>query len=205
MKQTTIIFIFSILILNVSAQKNKTAESLNLLGISHFDSANYGAAINSFTKAISIDSTNPEYFSNRALCRYEMKNYGEALKDIDKAIKLKGTYPGLYYIRGLIMTKTGEREAAKKDFTKEVIYNPGCFKCYYNLGSMYYEDKEDEVSLKMFDKAINAKSDYADAYNSRAVLKYRLKDRTGACADWKKALELGHKEASKDFSRFCNQ
>ena len=200
-KQITLLFILSALFAHA---QNKTADNLNRLGITHYDSSNFVAAINCFTKAISLDSTNPEYYSNRALCRYDMKNFGDALTDIDKAIKLKASYPGLYYIRGLIQEKTGEHEQAKKDFTKEIIFNQGCYKCYYNLGNMYADEKENDLALKMYDKAILANIEFKEAWNNRAVLKYRLKDKTGACADWKKAFELGDKEAAKDLSRFCN-
>jgi len=201
--KTPILFTLLFLSVGLYAQ-NKTAENLNRLGITHFDSANYVAAINCFSKAISLDSANAEYYSNRAMCRFSMKNFGDALLDVDKAINLKASYQGLYYTRGLIMDKIGEREKAKKDFTKELIFNSGCYKCYYNLANMYAEDKEDEVAMKMYDKAINTKSDFNEAWNNRGILKYHLKDKAGACDDWKKSFELGNKEAGKDLARFCN-
>ncbi len=92
-KQLIILFILSATFANA---QNKAADNLNRLGITHFDSLNYVAAINCFTKAISLDSANYEYYSNRAMCYFSMKQYPQALADIDKALNLKKDFPGAY-------------------------------------------------------------------------------------------------------------
>lgn len=199
----TIFFLFTLTTTFALAQ-NKAADNLNRLGVTHFDSGNYVAAINCFTKAISFDSTNYEYYSNRSLCSFNIKKYSDALNDLDKALKLKPDFPGAYYLRGNVKDKSGDREGALKDFTKELIFNPGCFKCYYNIGNIYMDKKDFPLAIKMFEKAIAVEPGFNEAYNNRGIAKYKLKDKTGACADWKKAFELGNKEAGKDLSRFCN-
>lgn len=196
---------FFIITATFARAQNKAAENLNRLGVTHFDSLNYVAAINCFTKAISLDSANYEYYSNRAMCYFSMKQYPQALVDIDKALDLKKDFPGAYYLRGNIKNKSGDPEGAHKDFTKELIFNPGCFKCYYNIGNIYLEKKDYTLAVEMFAKCSSIEPTFSEAYNNSGIAHYKMKDKVNACADWKKAFELGNKEAGKDLARFCNQ
>ncbi len=198
-----LIVTYQLSLINCFAQ-NKTAENLNRLGVQHFDSLNYVAAINCFTKALSMDSANHEYYSNRATTYYSMKQYPQALADIDKALALKKDFPGAYYLRGNIKDKSGDKEGAHKDFTKELIFNPACFKCYYNIGNIYMEKKDYTLAVEMFAKSSAIEPTFSEAYNNSGIAHYQMKDKVKACADWKKAFELGNKEAGKDLSRFCN-
>ncbi len=204
MKNTIQTLIILLLSANLFAQ-NKTADNLNRLGITHFDSLNYVAAINCFTKAISLDSANHEYYSNRAMAYFSMKQYPQALTDIDKALNMKRDFPGAYYLRGNIKNKSGDPEGAHKDFTKEIIFNPGCFKCYYNIGNIYMEKKDYTLALEMFAKCSAIEPTFSEAYNNSGIVHYKMKNKIKACEDWKKAFELGNKEAGKDLARFCNQ
>ena len=184
--------------------QNLSADKLNRLGITHFDSGNYVAAINCFTKAITLDSNNYEYYSNRAMASFNIKQYKDALADIDLSLKMKPNFPNAYYLRGNIKDKMGDHDGAIRDFTKEVVFNPDCFKCYYNLGNVYTEKKDYTLAIEMFAKCIAIEPGFSEAYNNSGIAKYKMKDRAGACADWKKAFELGNKEAGKDLSRLCN-
>ncbi len=204
MKYSLLIIFILLSSVNTNAQ-NKTADNLNRLGITHFDSLNYVAAINCFTKAISLDSANNEYYSNRAMCYFSMKQYPQALVDIDKALNLKRDFPGAYYLRGNIKNKSSDPEGAHKDFTKELIFNPGCFKCYYNIGNIYLEKKDYTLAIEMFAKCSSIEPTFSEAYNNSGIAHYKMKNKIKACEDWKKAFELGNKEAGKDLARFCNQ
>ena len=43
-----------------------------------------------------------------------------------------------------------------------------------------------------------------DAYSNRGISKENLGDLNGACADWKKAAALGHKNSTKWVANQCN-
>jgi len=46
-------------------------------------------------------------------------------------------------------------------------------------------------------KAITINPQYALAYNNRGNAKYGLGDQQGACADYKKAVSLGHQSTAQ--------
>ena len=45
---------------------------------------------------------------------------------------------------------------------------------------------------------------YVEAYSNRGISKESLGDLNGACADWKKAAELGDTDAAKWVANQCN-
>ena len=53
------------------------------------------------------------------------------------------------------------------------------------------------------DSAILLKPDYADAFYNRGMSNMSLKDTLSACADWKKAFELGSKPAEQMVREYC--
>ena len=58
-------------------------------------------------------------------------------------------------------------------------------------------------ALADFDKAIEVEPLNDLNYSSRGLLKEMNGDLSGACSDWKKAVELGHDDAVKWFSNQC--
>lgn len=44
----------------------------------------------------------------------------------------------------------------------------------------------------------------ADAYYNRGNAKYDSQDMNGACLDWRKAGELGSREAYDNIKKYCN-
>lgn len=64
---------------------------------------------------------------------------------------------------------------------------------FYNKGLDNYEQDKLEEAKANFDKAINIKPDHIAALQNRGVVKYKMKDVAGACADWQRILQLGHK------------
>jgi tetratricopeptide (TPR) repeat protein len=56
----------------------------------------------------------------------------------------------------------------------------------------------------MATRAIALDPNYAAAYVNRGMAKEMLRDLDGACADWKKANELGAKEGKTYYSTNCS-
>jgi len=64
---------------------------------------------------------------------------------------------------------------------------------FYNKGLYHYEHDKLEEAKANFDKALNIKPDHIQALQNRGIVKYKMKDLTGACADWQRILQLGQK------------
>lgn len=52
----------------------------------------YDAAIDSYTKAIALDATNPVYYSNRAAAYASKGDHSSAVLDAEKAIEVDPTF-----------------------------------------------------------------------------------------------------------------
>ena len=60
----------------------------------------YNEAVEGYTKAIGLDSSNPVYWSNRAFAHIRIEEYGAAIQDATRAIELDPKYAKAYYRRG---------------------------------------------------------------------------------------------------------
>ena len=71
----------------VSPADKAQAETYKQTGNSQMSRKEYEAAIESYGLAISLDATNPVYFSNRAAAHSSMGNHQNAVDDAEKAIE----------------------------------------------------------------------------------------------------------------------
>jgi DnaJ homolog subfamily C member 7 len=74
------------------------AERLKKEGNAHFKEGQNEKAIESYTAAIRIDSTVPQYFTNRALAHQKNANHNKAIEDAKIAIRLDVNYLKAYII-----------------------------------------------------------------------------------------------------------
>ena len=58
-----------------SESENKAAEEFKTQGNVCFQQGDYERAIEYYTKALSLDSSNASYYSNRAACYLKLKKY----------------------------------------------------------------------------------------------------------------------------------
>ncbi|ODQ60681.1 hypothetical protein WICANDRAFT_28188, partial [Wickerhamomyces anomalus NRRL Y-366-8] len=63
-----------------------TANDFKLLGNTALKEKKYNEAIDHYTKAIELDSTDPIFYSNRAHVEIQIELYGAAIQDATKSI-----------------------------------------------------------------------------------------------------------------------
>ena len=74
----------------------KKAEELKDLGNKAFSAGKFAEAIEHFTEAISMDSSNHVLFSNRSAAFASLKKYREALNDAEKTVSLKADWAKVF-------------------------------------------------------------------------------------------------------------
>ncbi|QNF32542.1 TonB family protein [Adhaeribacter swui] len=75
--------------------------------------------------------------------------------------------------------------------TRKLIEQAEQANVHYNQGLDKYEQDKLEEAIAAFDKALNIKPDHIPALQNRGIVKYKLKDVAGACADWQRIVNLG--------------
>ena len=71
-----------------SALSVETEEDHKLEGNKHFKALEFAKSIRCYTKAISLNKSNPVYFSNRALCYLKLGLFEKALQDAETTVQL---------------------------------------------------------------------------------------------------------------------
>ena len=66
----------------------QTAQQFKDEGNKAFKSGDYNQAIEHYTKAIELDSTNPTYYSNRSGAQFNLGKFQDALNDAQKCIEV---------------------------------------------------------------------------------------------------------------------
>ncbi|KAI5953208.1 PPT1 [Candida jiufengensis] len=73
-------------------------------------------AIESYTKAINLDPTNPIFYSNRAQVNIKLENYGLAIQDCDFAIEQNPNFLKAYYRKGVSQMAILQHKKAQQNF-----------------------------------------------------------------------------------------
>jgi tetratricopeptide (TPR) repeat protein len=78
------------------------------------------AALADYEKALSIDTTNHEFYDYRADIWVDKGNDERALAEYEQALRLKPAYLAARYSRGRIYEKRGDLEKARAEYTQVV-------------------------------------------------------------------------------------
>ena len=114
--------------------------------------------------------------------------------------------PDDYYKNGIEKYELKDYAGALSDFTIAIEMMPEMAEAYYSRGLLYGKEfHKYKKAIKDFTKAIKLKPDYAEAYYNRGVTYRILDDIKNSCEDWKKARELGYKDADFLIEKYCNK
>jgi Flp pilus assembly protein TadD len=179
-------------------------------GVIYNKKGEFDKAILDFTKAIELNPRNASLYKLRGLVYWDKAKYDEAIDDydiatkIDPKINMANTGP-TYMQRGLMLANNDEYDKAIADFSKAMEVDPtgtniNLIMAYYNRGYSYGikgsqtgSSADADKAILDFTKAIELAPTFADAYNNRGAIYYKLKGDVGrASADLQKAKELGY-------------
>jgi len=100
------------------------ADELKAKGNKAFSEKKYEEAIDYFTQAINIDSSNHVFFSNRSACYASLNNFQKALEDAEQTIKLKSDWPKGYSRKGAALHGLGRLDEAIDAYNEGLKIDP---------------------------------------------------------------------------------
>ena len=151
----------------------------------------FNGAISDYEKAITLDDKDDFIYNNLGSAYRDNKNYLKAIEAYDKALQVNPKYIIAQNNRGATWLEKGSTKNAQNDFEDVIKKDPTNSSAFNGLASVFIKEKEYKKATDMATKAILLNSKNGPAYYNRGIAKQMLRDDTGCCEDWRKALELG--------------
>jgi len=130
------------------------AEALHRDALALAKNRNYKDAINNWVKAISINTSDPDYYFNLGIAFFESKNFNESIENLEKVIDLCPIYPNAYLILGTTYIKTRKFDQAEIQLKESIVINPNHALAYLNLGAVYSIIRKYGEGIEMFQRSL---------------------------------------------------
>jgi tetratricopeptide (TPR) repeat protein len=123
--------------LKVTSMVEDDHRAWNFLGATQTHGAENEKAVESYSKAITLDPNNALYYFNRASSLGQLGKLQEALLDFDKAVELGFNTSGIYNNRANTRYMLGDFQGAIADFSRSMEIDPNSMAPYANRGIAY--------------------------------------------------------------------
>lgn len=137
----------------------------------------------------------PVAFNNMGSVKIILGDYEGAIQDYSVAINLDPSFAIAYNNRGAARFYMGETEEALLDFEQAIMVEENYVPALNNKASVFAKKNDFKEALSLFNQILETPGNYGKVYLNRGLVRELTGDLPGACADWKKALELGINEA----------
>ncbi|CAG0892441.1 unnamed protein product [Cyprideis torosa] len=111
-------------VLEVTDEMKTKADQFKLQGNDFLKQENYLEAVNSYSKAIETDPTNPVYFCNRAAAHAKLSQHRDSIMDCEKALQLDPKYSKAYSRLGHAYLALEYLAKAEEYFKKALDLDP---------------------------------------------------------------------------------
>jgi tetratricopeptide (TPR) repeat protein len=154
----------------------KHAEALNMIGMIQDNQGNLDSALYYFKRASEAQPKDVRYYRNILITAYKLGDYQTAYDNSQKTLELETKEAELWYYRALML---------------------------YSLKMNNFTDADKTAILNDMAKAIELEPTSGTYYSERAFIKNVFGDKAGACADAKKAKELGQPDMDEAIGTYC--
>jgi tetratricopeptide (TPR) repeat protein len=187
-------------------EPEKNAEMLMKEAIVHFDGGRYQKSIEILDEAIEINEfpqLTPILHFYRAVSNVKVNQYEAAIEDYSKAIALNPQKSKYIYHRGLAYFQLSQYEQAKKDFQATLAMDGGNADLYVKLAFLKQQENDLKGAIEGYTKAIEFNPKFSAPYYYRGLIYLQVLLHDKACVDLKKAADLGHPLALRQYDKYC--
>jgi len=141
------------------------------LGMIQQATGRYDEAVNSFRRALKLDSVNADAYRGLARAYVQLGSIDQAEETYKRSIRLRPTYWAGYNQLGGFYYGQGKYTEAVQKYEKVIELIPNSSLGYSNLGAMYYYLEEYPKAIELFNKAAEIEPRY-DIWANLATLYY---------------------------------
>jgi tetratricopeptide (TPR) repeat protein len=139
---------------------------------------NYDLAIDYYNRALQLDKSDYELYSNRGNVYFDLKKPELAISDYRQALSMKPNFPEALDNMGAQFAILGQYDSALKYSTQAIAIKPDFKNAYVNRALTYMRVNRNEEAIKDWEKFLQFEPSAADVYNTigscyQAMGKYR--------------------------------
>jgi tetratricopeptide (TPR) repeat protein len=122
---------------------------------------------------------------------------------LDAAARENPNQPDYFYQKGNSFAAMSKMEEAVRQYDAALKINPAHVDALNNKGNALAAQNKFPEALVAFDAALKAAPNAANSYFNRGMVRNTLGDKSGACADWQKAAQMGYAQAQSIIGQLC--
>jgi tetratricopeptide (TPR) repeat protein len=168
--------------------------------------ANYKSALADFDKAIELNPKYIDAYLNRANIKNELLDYEGFLQECKKANEIDPNNTKVYRYLSHIKKTRGDINGSLAALNKALSIDDKLSTAYADRAEIETSQKNYKAALADYNSAIEYTSDkelLKYLHSNRGLIQLDLGDKTNACADFHKALELGNPNAQDEINSYC--
>lgn len=172
------------------ALDGKDAASNYIIGADSMAKKDYSKALDSFTQAVTSDSSNYLYYYDLGRAQYMLKKYTEAKYSFNTACRLNPSYAPARYNLGLTNNRLNDSKSALSDFRKAHDIDPLHEKSYMEEGRVLFAMKDWNGAVYAYNKAAAINSTNRAAFQELGLAYSQLNKYAEAENAFRKSLAL---------------
>jgi len=164
----------------------------------------YKGSVADYTKVLLNDPSNNQVYYNRAKSKSAMQDFASAIPDYEKALAMQGINKNnVFMCLDLAYAKLSCNDApgAIAVLDKALAIDSHLVFAYFSKGNCYLQLQQYQQAIQNYSLAVQYDANFDKAICNRGVAKLYMGDGAGACADFKRAGDLGNPDARSNFAR----
>ena len=202
---------FSQKIFDIDGETRANSIDVNNAAVTMINDGNYATAFKILAPVIERD---PSFHAAYMNLYRAGSNLPDKTQDVVETLRVGLTIfeedDEMAYYLGNILQKANRLDEAIKAYTDAISYSkkngedfPLVWAYHFNRGNCYLKLNHYAKAIPDYDYALRLSPDNPSVLTNRGFCLYKTSKRIEACADWKKALDLGNTQTSKYLESFC--
>jgi tetratricopeptide (TPR) repeat protein len=163
----------------------------------------YDSALEYIDRAIHLDPYHLEYYLQRAAAYRVAKKYEKAKEDIQFYFTYFPSDKRALYQMGMAETEAGNEIAGIEYFTALIDQDKTSSDYFMARANACMKINSYEMAMNDFSQALDLNPRLADAWLKKGIILHETVDTENACYYWRKALDLGNKQAADYIYKHC--